>query len=42
MYKDCPHKGERIRIVHNILKDDTVEDMGRIMTRIYEALDNKK
>jgi hypothetical protein len=29
MYKYCPHKGDRMRIVHNIQEVDTVEDMGR-------------
>jgi hypothetical protein len=37
-----PHKGERMRIVHNIQEDDTIEDMGRSMPRIYAALDNSK
>jgi hypothetical protein len=41
MYKDCPHKGERIRHVHNIQEADIVEDMGKIILRIYEALDKK-
>jgi hypothetical protein len=42
MYRDFPHKGERMRIVHNIQEVDTVEDMGRSMPRIYAALDNKQ
>ncbi len=42
MYRDCPHKGERVNIVHNVQHDDTIEDMGRIIPRIYVSLDNKK
>jgi hypothetical protein len=42
LYRDFPHKGERMRIVHNIQEADTIEDMGRSMPRIYAALDNKQ
>jgi predicted aspartyl protease len=42
MYKYCPHKGDRMRTVHNIQEVDTVEDMGRSMPRIYAALDNRQ
>jgi hypothetical protein len=42
MYRDCPHRGEKVRIVHNVQQDDTVEDMGRNVPRIYAALDNKQ
>ena len=42
MYRDCPHIGENVRIVHNIQEVDTVEDMERNVPRIYTALDNKK
>jgi hypothetical protein len=31
-----------MRIIHNVQQDDTVEDMGRSMPRIYVALDNKQ
>jgi hypothetical protein len=31
-----------MRIVHNIQEDETVEDMGGNMPRIYAALDNKQ
>jgi hypothetical protein len=34
MYKDCPHKGERMRIVHNFQDVDIVEDMGKSVKRI--------
>jgi hypothetical protein len=42
MYRDFPHRGERVKIVHNVQQVDTVEDMGRSMPRIYAALDNKQ
>jgi len=31
-----------MRIIHNIQEDETIEDMGWIMPRIYAALDNKQ
>jgi hypothetical protein len=42
MFKYCPHKGEKGRIVHNVQQDEIVEDMGRKIPKIYEALDNKQ
>jgi hypothetical protein len=30
LYKDCPHRKERVKTMHNIQEDTTVEDMGRI------------
>jgi hypothetical protein len=42
MYIDCPHKCEKVRIVHNVQQDDTVEDMGRNVPRIYASLYNKQ
>jgi hypothetical protein len=42
LYRDCPHKGERMRIFHNIQEAEIVEDMGGNMPRIYAALDNKQ
>jgi hypothetical protein len=42
MYRDCPHRGEKVRIVHNVQQVETVEDMGRNVPSIYVALDNKK
>jgi hypothetical protein len=41
LYKDCPHKGERMRTIHNIQEAETVGDMGGSMPRIYATLDNK-
>jgi hypothetical protein len=42
MFRDCPHRGENVRTVDNVQKDETVEDMGRNVPRIYGALDNKQ
>jgi hypothetical protein len=42
MFRDCPHGGEKVRIVHNVQQVETVEEMGRNVTRIYVALDNKQ
>jgi hypothetical protein len=42
MFRDCPHKGEKVRTVHNVQQAETMEDMGKIVPRIYAALDNKK
>jgi hypothetical protein len=41
-YRDCPHRKDKARIVHNVQQAETVEDMGSIMSRIYAALDNKQ
>jgi hypothetical protein len=41
-YKDCPQRKDKARTVHNVQQDETVEDMGSIMPRIYAALDNKQ
>jgi hypothetical protein len=38
----CPHKNGKARVVHNVQKAETVEDMGSRMPRIYAALENKK
>jgi hypothetical protein len=42
MFKDCPHRGEKVRIVHNVQQVETMEDMGRNVPRIYVALDNRQ
>jgi hypothetical protein len=42
MFRDCPHRGEKVRIVHNVQQDETMEDMGRNVPRIYASLDNKQ
>ena len=41
-FRDCPHRGEKRRAVHNVKQDEIVEDMGRYVPRIYAALDNKQ
>jgi hypothetical protein len=38
MYKDCPHRKEKVKTVHNIQEATKVEDMGRI----YATLDDRK
>jgi hypothetical protein len=42
LYRDCPHKSERMRNVHNIQELEIIEDMGGNMPRIYASLDNKE
>jgi predicted aspartyl protease len=42
MFRDCPHRGEKWRIFHNVQQYETVEDMGRNVPRIYASLDNKQ
>jgi hypothetical protein len=42
MYRYFPHRGEKVRIVHNVQLTETIEDMGISMPRIYAALDNKE
>jgi len=42
LYRDYPHKGERMRIIHNIQEDETIGDMGRSMPMIDVALENKQ
>jgi hypothetical protein len=42
MYRDCSHRGEKVRNVHNVQQVDTVEDMGQNVSKIYIVLDNKQ
>jgi hypothetical protein len=42
MYRDCPHRSERVKIVHNAQQAEIVEDMGKSVAKIHVALDNKK
>jgi hypothetical protein len=42
MFRDCPHRGEKVRIVHNVQQDEIVEDMGRNVPRIYAARTTNK
>jgi hypothetical protein len=41
-YRYCPHRSEKVRVVHNVQQAETMEDMGRDVPRIYVALDNKQ
>jgi hypothetical protein len=41
-YRDCPHKGNKVKVVHNVHQEETMEDMGRSVPRVSIALDNKK
>jgi hypothetical protein len=40
IYKYCPHRGDKMRIVHRINQEEAIEDMGRSMPTIYATLDN--
>jgi hypothetical protein len=42
MYKDFPHRGEKVRTVHNVQQDDTFKDMGINVSRIYASLENNQ
>jgi hypothetical protein len=42
MYRDFPHRGEKVRIAHNVQQANAIEDMGRSMPRIYATLENKQ
>jgi len=41
-YRDFPHRNDKVRVLHNVQQDETMEDMGSRIPRIYVALDNKK
>jgi hypothetical protein len=41
-YRYFPHRGEKMKIFHNIRHVDTIEDMGINVLRIYEALDKNQ
>ena len=42
MYRYFPHRGEKVRTVHNAQQVVIVEDMGINVPRIYVSLDNKQ
>jgi hypothetical protein len=42
MFRDCPHRGEKVMIAHNVQPDETVKNMGRSVPRIYATMDNKQ
>jgi hypothetical protein len=41
-YRYCPHKSEKLRVVHNIQQAEIMEDMGRSVPRIHAASHNKQ
>jgi hypothetical protein len=41
MYKDYPHRSERVKIGHNAQLAEIVEDMGKSVPKIYVALEKK-
>jgi hypothetical protein len=42
MFRACPHRGEKGRTIQNVQQDETMEDMGKNVPRIYAAQDNKQ
>jgi hypothetical protein len=42
MYKYCPHRGDKMKTLHSIKQEETIEDVGKSMPRIYAALDNRQ
>jgi hypothetical protein len=42
MYKYCPQRGNNMRTVHSIKKEETIEDTNKNMPRIYATLDNRQ
>jgi hypothetical protein len=42
LYKYCPHKGYRMRTMHNIEEANTLYNVGMIIPRIYVALEKRK
>ena len=42
MYRDFPHRSEKVRSIHNVQQDKTMEDTCISVPKIYAALDNNK
>jgi hypothetical protein len=42
MYRYCPQKKDKMRVVHNVYQAEIVEDMGMRVPKIYAVLDNKQ
>jgi hypothetical protein len=42
MYKDFPHRGDKMKTLRSIKQEDMVEDVRKSMPRIYAALDNRQ
>jgi hypothetical protein len=41
-YRDCRHRKDKVRSIHNVQQEETMEDMGRRVPMIYATLDNKQ
>jgi hypothetical protein len=41
-YRDCPHKSDKVRAIHNVQQAKIVEDMGVSVPSIYASLENKQ
>jgi hypothetical protein len=42
LYKDFPHRGDKMKTMHNIQEASIVEDMGISIPRIYAALEYRQ
>jgi hypothetical protein len=42
LYRDFPHKEDKMRIVHNLQEATTVEYVGRNIPRIYASLEDRQ
>jgi hypothetical protein len=41
-YIYCPHRNDKVKVVHNVQQVETMEDMDSRIPRIYATLDNKQ
>jgi hypothetical protein len=41
-YRYCLYRKDKVRVVHHVQQEETVDDMGIRVPRIYAALDNKQ
>jgi hypothetical protein len=41
MYKYYPHQGDTMTTLHSIKQEETIDDVGKNMPRIYATLDNR-
>jgi hypothetical protein len=42
LYRDFPHKEDKMRIVHNLQEATTVENVGRNIPRIYASMEDRQ
>jgi len=42
LYIDCPHNGDRVRTMHNIQEENTMEYVSGNLPRIYAILENRQ